>query len=48
VAAWPEAVQGLPECPVRGLPIPVSSGRDPGTGAGRFGVNDPVAIWRAG
>jgi hypothetical protein len=28
---------------VRGLPIPVSSGRDPITGAGRFGVNDPVA-----
>jgi hypothetical protein len=40
---WPEAVAGLPVCPVRGLPMPVSSGRDRGTGAGRFGVNDPVA-----
>jgi hypothetical protein len=43
VTAWPEAVQGLPVCPVRDLPIPVSSGRDPDTGAGRFGVNDPGA-----
>ena len=43
MTAWPEALKGLPVCPVRGLPIPVSSGRDPGTGAGRFGVNDPLA-----
>jgi hypothetical protein len=36
-------VAALPRCPVRGLPIPVSSGRDTGTGAARFGRNDPAA-----
>lgn len=40
---WPAALADLPVCPVRRLPIPVSSGRDPVTGAGRFGVNDPMA-----
>lgn len=40
---WPAALAHLPVCPVRGLPIPASSGRDPRTGQGRFGVNDPLA-----
>jgi hypothetical protein len=35
-------VAKLPRCPVRGLPVPVSSGRDE-SGAARFGRNDPVA-----
>ena len=43
VTAWPAARGGLDVCPVRGLPIPASSGRDPATGAGKFGVNDPLA-----
>ena len=34
----------LPVCPVRGLPIPFSSGTDPETGAGQFGRNDPLAV----
>jgi hypothetical protein len=41
--AWPASWAGLEVCPARGLPIPASSGRDPVTGAGRFGVNDPLA-----
>lgn len=40
LSEWPAALAGLPVCPVRDLPIPVSSGRDPDTGAGQFGVND--------
>jgi hypothetical protein len=40
--AWRDALAALPVCPVRRLPIPVSSGRDD-DGAGRFGVNDPLA-----
>ena len=43
MTALPGALDGLPVCPVRHLPIPVSSGRDPLTGAGLFGVNDPLA-----
>jgi hypothetical protein len=38
----PACLAHLPVCPVRGLPIPASSGRD-GAGAGRFGINDPLA-----
>jgi hypothetical protein len=33
----------LPVDPVLGLPIPVTSARDPATGQGRFGVNDTAA-----
>jgi hypothetical protein len=36
------AIRTLPVCPVRGLPIPVSSGRNP-DGSGRFGENDTLA-----
>jgi len=39
---WPDEVAHLEVCPVRGLPIPASSGRDD-AGKGRFGVNDPLA-----
>lgn len=42
-AHWPACVAGLPVCPVRGLPVPYSSGTDPGTGAGKFGANDLMA-----
>jgi hypothetical protein len=42
VTAVPPGLAHLPVCPVRGLPIPYSSGRDP-AGTGRFGVNDPAA-----
>jgi hypothetical protein len=41
-APWPAEVAHLPVCPVRGLPIPYSSGCD-ADGAGQFGRNDPVA-----
>lgn len=41
--AWPEAWADLPVCARFRLPVPASSGVDPDTGLGRFGVNDPVA-----
>lgn len=40
---WPAAVAALPVCSVRNLPVPVTSWRNPDTGAGLFGVNDPAA-----
>lgn len=33
----------LPVCSVRDLPVPVTSWRNPDTGEGMFGVNDPAA-----
>lgn len=39
---WPERIRRLPRCTRTGLPVPFSSGVDE-HGAGRFGVNDPMA-----
>lgn len=38
---WPPQIQQLPRCPVRGLPVPHSSGFDE-DGTGQFGINDPM------
>jgi hypothetical protein len=42
VTRRPAAIADLPVCPVRHLPVPYSSGRNP-DGTGRFSVNDPDA-----
>lgn len=39
---WPEPIRELARCARTGLPVPFSSGTD-GDGAGRFGINDPLA-----
>jgi hypothetical protein len=41
-AGLPAVIKSLPRCPVKGAPIPFSSGTDD-QGAGRFGINDPMA-----
>lgn len=38
----PDAIKALPRCPVKGAPIPFSSGTD-ADGAGQFGRNDLLA-----
>lgn len=42
-ADLPAAIRALPRCPVKGAPIPFSSGTN-AEGAGRFGINDHLAV----